>query len=355
MIMESLYEVLKCYFPNQKIDSISEFGNGHIQSTFKVDTDGASFILQKLNTNVFPQPLILISNHLKIQSYLESKRNPFLIPILVSTVDNKYYHIDAKGDFWRLTQFIKNTYSLERTENPKQAKEAAKAYSWFVNTLSALEVDDFDEVLPNFHSLTWRLRQFDEALSKDSAKRKEQLVLDIEFYNKRRSGLLELEKLIVTNQITKRIVHNDTKINNVLFENKKAIAVIDLDTTAPGTILYDYGDALRTIANTTEEDEEDYEKVSFDFNIFKSFTDGYLSKIANSLNKVEKENLFLAPIYMTYIIGLRFLTDYLNGDIYYKIKKTDHNLIRSRVQQKLILSIERQQDSIKKYLESSFL
>ncbi len=345
--------VISTYFNTSILLKIIPFGNGHIQSTYKVDFETTSFILQKINTAVFTKPEVLISNHLKVLECLG--QNPkYIIPHLIKTSTNNYFCADDEGGFWRLMEFVPNTHSLETTENPNQAYEAGKAYGWFANALKKVKISDFEEAIPRFHSLSLRLKQFEEAMKNDIASRKESVKNEIDFFLQRKEELLKLEQLIESGKIPKRIVHNDTKINNVLFRGAKAVAVIDLDTTGPGSILFDYGDALRTIANTAKEDEEKLEMVKFDFNNFSNFSKGYLSEVSSFLNKAEKQNLHLAPSLMTYIIGLRFLTDFLNGDVYFKTEKTSHNLIRSRVQQKLILSIEEQNNSIKESINSYF-
>jgi thiamine kinase-like enzyme len=341
-------KVLDAYFNNEEVKSVAEFGNGHIQSTFKVESLKGDFILQKINTNVFPQPTILIDNHRKTQKHSKSIDNQdYKIPEIIKTFDGEWNYESKEFGFWRLTSFITNSYSLEKTETPNQAFEAGKAYGWFAKIMQKADVGDFEEAIPQFHSLSLRLKQFEDAIKKDVAKRKKSVKNEIDFFLKRKDELLELEQLIIDCEIPKRIVHNDTKINNVLFKNEKAVAVIDLDTVGPGSILFDYGDALRTIANTADEDEEDLKKVKFSFDNFSGFTKGYLSQTASFLTKSEKQNLHLAPVLMTYIIGIRFLTDFLNGDVYFKTKKENHNLIRTRVQQELIKDIEKQMREIK--------
>ncbi|NOY49762.1 MAG: aminoglycoside phosphotransferase family protein, partial [Chlorobi bacterium] len=334
-------DVLNAYFNKDEVKSVSEFGNGHIQSTFKIETPKSDFVLQKINTSVFQQAYILINNHILLQNHLESIEKPdYTIPRLIKTKGDEFYYENQQSGFWRLISYIPNTRSLEKTENPVQAFEAGKAYGWFAKVLQKANISSFEEAIPEFHSISHRLRQFEEALQKDAALRKESVKEEIDFFMQRKEELLKLEQLIVKGKIPKRIVHNDTKINNVLFRGTKAVAVIDLDTVGPGSILFDYGDALRTIANTANEDEEDIKKVKFSFDNYNGFTKGYLSQTASFLSISEKQNLHLSPVLMTYIVGLRFLTDFLNGDIYFKTKKENHNLIRTRVQQKLIMEIE---------------
>lgn len=344
-------KVLKAYFNLSEIVNISPFGNGHIQLTFRVETKSNSFILQKINTKVFTNPELLIKNHLLIQQqYKLSKDNEYLIPEIIKTLDDNNYFFDTNYGFWRLTKFIENSYSLEKTATSTQAKEAGKAYGWFLTSLVNIETSLFEEPIPDFHNLSFRLKQFDVAIDANLAERRDLVSLEIEFFIERKNFFLDLENEINTGNIPLRIVHNDTKINNVLFEENKAKAVIDLDTVGPGNVLFDYGDALRTIANDSTEDEENIENITLNWDYFCSFTDGYLRKTKDILSLTENENLHKAPLLMTYIIGIRFLSDYLNGDIYYKTSKPRHNLIRSRVQQFLLKDMEQKNNAMKTYI-----
>ncbi len=344
-------KVLKAYFNLSEIVNISPFGNGHIQLTYRVETKSKSFILQKINTTVFTNPELLIKNHLLIQQHHKlSKDNEYLIPEIIKTLDGNNYFFDTNKGFWRLTNFIENSYSLEKTATSNQAKEAGKAYGWFLTSLVNVKTSLFEEPIPDFHNLSFRLKQFDDAVDANIAERRDLVSSEIEFFIERKNFFLDLENEVKSGKIPLRTVHNDTKINNVLFEENKAKAVIDLDTVGPGNVLFDYGDALRTIANNSAEDEENIENITLNWDYFCSFTEGYLRKTKGILSLSEKENLHKAPLLMTYIIGIRFLSDYLNGDIYYKTSKPRHNLIRSRVQQFLLKDMEQKNNAMKTYI-----
>ncbi len=347
-------KVLKAYFDSSDVKSISPFGNGHIQLTYLVETQKKSFILQKINTKVFTKPELLIKNHLLLQNHIKSSENQeYLIPELINTVEGNNYFSDAEHGFWRLTNYIENSCSLEKTETSSQALEAGKAYGWFVKSLEKADINLFEEPIPDFHNLSLRLKQFEDAVKANIAERRDLIKPEIEFFLERKTFFLSLENDIKSGKIPIRIVHNDTKINNVLFEDNKAKAVIDLDTVAAGTVLFDYGDALRTIANNSVEDEENTDKIIFNWDYFCSFTDGYLRKTNGILTPSEKENLHKAPLLMTYIIGIRFLSDYLNGDIYFKTSKIAHNLGRAKVQQFLLLDMELKNKAMKTYIENN--
>jgi hypothetical protein len=337
-----LIQIVNYFLPNWDVLHIKPFGNGHINSTYKVvlmDYEN-EFILQKINTKVFTSPENIIQNHFKLQTFLSSQNSEFKIPHLLPTTENKYLYVDENNDAWRMMNFIKDSYSIEIVKDNNQAYEAGRGFGWFLNEFSIKLPSEFKEAIKDFHSLSFRLDQFNQAILKDKAKRLAGIVDVVDFYKDRERLLLKIEELIRSGEIPLRISHNDTKINNLLFRNNKAVAVIDLDTIGPGSVIYDFGDALRTICNTAAEDEMNISKVNFNLESFEYFTKGYLEKARSILNKVEIENLYIAPVYMTYIMGIRFLADYLNGDVYYKTTFSEHNLIRCLVQKKLIEQME---------------
>ena len=340
-------KIIQQFFPGKIIKDINAFGNGHINSTFKltIENESQEYILQRINKNVFKYPQNIIHNHQLIQKIFNNSE--ISIPELVPTKNNSYLFVDYNNDTWKVSLFIENSYSVEHVESETQAFEAGKAFGHFVKLCSQLNPNDFRESIKDFHKLSFRINQLNNAVKADSFNRADSVVELIEFYKSRGKSLLEIELLIQNNEIPIRVVHNDTKINNLLFRNEKAIAVIDLDTVGQGSIFYDYGDAVRTIANTADEDEKNIELVEFNMNYFKAFTKSYLQQTSSMLNSKEKELLHIAPILMTYIMGIRFLTDYLNGDIYFKTDYDGHNLIRSLVQERLIEIMEQKSDEIK--------
>ena len=342
-------EILYNFFPDKQLNNVIPFGNGHINSTFKVmfKNNQQEFILQKINTSVFANPDDLIQNHIKVQEYIKNCTSEIQIPQLYSATDNQFLLKDSEGNVWRLTNFIEDSYSIDVLENELQAFEAGKGFGWFVKSCSGLNPTDFKEVIKNFHRLSFRIAQLDEAIDSDKANRLTSVKYLIDFYKQRENPLMEIEKLIDNQEIPLRVVHNDTKINNLLFRNEKAVAVIDLDTVGSGVIFYDYGDAIRTIANTAIEDEKNIDLVDFNLKAFESFSKGYLQQIASNLNNKEKELLYRAPVLMTYIMGIRFLADYLNGDVYYKTTYPDHNLSRTLVQKRFIGLMEQNENQMK--------
>lgn len=346
--------IIKKFFPHSTVAGIEPFGKGHINDTYKIDLhqENKSYILQRINTNVFKDPFSIAETHVKIQNIVSTGREPFTIAELIPTADGKNLFADPETGVWRMTSYIGGSYTIEVVEHPRQAREAGKAFGWFATICTALDPDECKESIQDFHRLSFRLGQLRDAVSENRANRLAQAGELIDFYRMRENDLLGIETLVDRGTIPLRVVHNDTKINNVLFRGDKAAAVIDLDTVGPGILYYDYGDAIRTIAATAAEDEPDLTKISFHIDAFKAFTEGYLEQVSTIINTAERELLHKAPFLMTYLMGIRFLTDYLNGDVYYKTDFSEHNIVRSRVQKKLIESMEQHEDVMKMIIGS---
>lgn len=350
--MDVIREIVQQYFPNRTVD-FKSFGNGHINDTYKLTVNEKSeFILQKINTAVFTSPKEIIKNYARLLNLLSTK-DDFLIPNLVKTNEGENFLLDSRGGFWRMTSFVKNSYSIEVVQNTNQAFQAGLGFGWFVYKFAKCESTKFTEAIPNFHSLSFRLDQLDEAIQNNKSGRNEEARNLIDFYSAREEKLKQIESLIKKDFIPTRVVHNDTKINNLLFCDEKAISVIDLDTVGPGSVLYDFGDSIRTIANEAAEDEQDLTKVKFNLNFYESFTKAYLSYTSQILVEEEIKNLCVAPIYMTYIMGIRFLADFLNGDLYYKTKYDKHNFVRSSVQKRLIEEMESKHAEMKQIIHDN--
>jgi len=348
-----MLNVILKYFPHNKVLSALPFGNGHINDTYKLILEGVSdiFILQRINTKVFPNPKGIVDTHLRLQSRILSQRDTITIAEIIPNTDGEYLTFDDEGYAWRMTSYIEDSYSVDVIEHEWEAYEAGNAYGWFANICSTLKVNEFEEAIRDFHRLSFRLRQLKEAISGNLSKRAGSVKDLIDFYQEREAKLSLIETLTNEGKIPLRVVHNDTKINNLLFRDKKAVAVIDLDTVGPGILYYDYGDALRTSACTAKEDEKNLDLVRFNIEAFKAFSNGYLPQVKSILSNEEREWFYLAPVLLTYIMGIRFLTDYLNGDKYYKISYPGHNLDRSRVQMTLIRSMEGFETNMKSIID----
>ena len=339
-------EAIGAFFPGREVINIIPYGNGHINDTFKLEIrqetggGGSCFILQRINTGVFKNPAGIIANHLKLQKEFSAGSEDIVVPALLPGRNGEYLFTDQQGGAWRVMDFIPGTHSIELVEEQWQARQAGNAFGWFAGQCSQLDPTEFEEAIPDFHRLSFRLRQLREAVENDHARRLEQVREVVDFFLQRAGSLGRIEELTNSGEIPLRVVHNDTKINNLLFRERKAVAVIDLDTVGPGSLFYDYGDAIRTGANAVMEDEPDHRKSSLVPWAFEAYTRAYLAQIGSAATPREREFFHLAPVLMTYIMGIRFLADYLNGDVYYKTAYADHNLVRARVQLAFIESLE---------------
>jgi Ser/Thr protein kinase RdoA (MazF antagonist) len=337
-------EAIEAFLPGREVVRIGPHGNGHINDTFRleIDGDGSGFILQRINTSVFKNPRGIIANHLKLQQAFQGRPEGIQIPALLPGRNGEYLFTDQQGGAWRVMDFIPGTHSIELVEALWQARQAGNAFGWFAGRCSQLDPAEFEEAIPDFHRLSFRLKQLLEAVENDHARRLEQVRKVVDFFLQRAGSLGRIEELTNSGEIPLRVVHNDTKINNLLFRERKAVAVIDLDTVGPGSLFYDYGDAIRTGANAAMEDERDSRKSALVPWAFEAYTRAYLDQVRSDTTPREREFFHLAPVLMTYIMGIRFLADYLNGDVYYKTAYADHNLVRAKVQLAFIESLESQ-------------
>jgi Ser/Thr protein kinase RdoA (MazF antagonist) len=329
--------------------SIHLFGEGHIHETYLVETQNhrPDYILQKINHNIFRdiagmmQNIEAVTRHINRKLLDSPRHNPDRESLtLVSTRSGHSYFKDDDGNFWRMFTFIPDTVSYQIISDPDLALEAGKAIGKFQFILSDLE-SPLVETIPDFHNINLRISQFNSSRENDPANRLAEIPGDILFAEQRFEKMKDYLQAL-KDQAVLRATHNDTKLNNILFDqNKKALCLIDLDTVMQGYVHFDYGDALRTMANTAAEDEKDLTKVKFNREVYEEFTKGYLGSAGSFLTAAELALLPYAPVYLTFIIGLRFLTDYLNGDTYFRIHHPGHNLERARVQFKLVTEIEK--------------
>ncbi len=325
------------------IASVAPHGEGHIHDTFLVETGNhdPDYILQKINQNVFRNipgmmnNIEIVTRHIRMKLTAIPGHHPDLESLsLVYTKTGKAYYLDEIGRYWRMYVYIPDTVTYQKMTDPALAYEAGKAIGFFQAMLSDLETPLVDTI-PDFHNIGFRISQYEQAKRTDPSQRVKEVPNDILFVEKHFGSMSSYYKSL-KEKAAIRVTHNDTKVNNILFDhNNKAQCLIDLDTVMPGYVHFDYGDALRTMSNMALEDERDLSKVLFNRKIYESFTNGYLGEAGSFLATAELELLSYAPIYLTFIIGLRFLTDYLNGDVYYRIHHPGHNLERARVQFKL--------------------
>jgi Ser/Thr protein kinase RdoA (MazF antagonist) len=338
-----------------EIVSASPYGSGHINDTYKVDvkpTSGPSrFVLQRINHNVFRRPDELMENVERVCAHAYSKLKEAGEPNadrrtlrLIPTLEGKAWHIDAAGNRWRCYHFIEGATGHDVVRSPEQAYAAAKSFGAFQSLLADLPGGRLHETIPDFHHTPSRFARFQQALAKDSQGRAAASVPEIAFALARAHEVSIVVDALRDGTLPERVTHNDTKLNNVLLDDitQEGVCVIDLDTVMPGSVLYDFGDLVRTSTSPAAEDETDLAKVRMQFPMFEALIKGYLESAGGFLTPKEKELLPFAGKLITFEIGLRFLTDWLEGDTYFKIKRPTHNLERARTQFKLVESIEAQ-------------
>jgi hypothetical protein len=350
---QGLKKIFDCFITGGTFLKGEPFGSGHIHDTFRIETaemDADNYILQRLNNNVFRNIPQLQQNIERVTVHLRKKISA--VPgsdikreclNLIPSKDGKSWITDPSENYWRMYIFIENHHSFNIVDSPGKAFEGGRAIGRFQAMLADLPGGPLYETIPFFHDIEKRLETFNRIISEDPVKRAGSVIEEIDFVQKRADDMKIILRLGKEGKIPVRITHNDTKFNNILLdENYKALCVIDLDTVMPGFVHYDFGDAIRTAANIAAEDENELSKVRMDINLFKAYASGYLSETRNTLNDVEKEYLAFAPLLITYIIAVRFLTDYIDGDHYFKIHHEHHNLQRARAQMKLVESMEEQ-------------
>lgn len=338
-------------FNLKNIEIFRLFDSGHINDSFYVkvaDKELCELFLQKINTNVFKDAEGLMHNIERFTSIQSENAHKFQdgklfshFPELIRTsTGNSFFKAD-ENNYWRVLTFVPGSYTHEVVKNEEMAYEAGKVVGAFHLLLENADPGEFSETIPFFHNMDWRLKEFENAISEDVSKRLKGVEQWIETILLHREQMCTVNRLGVAGKIPLRVMHNDTKLSNILFDKKeKAICLVDLDTIMPGYIHYDYGDALRSMSSSANEDERDMSKILFLENYFKAFTVGYLSKTKDIITEDEKKTLYLGPLMMTFIMGLRFLTDYLRGDIYYKIAYSEQNLVRARSQLTLFLRMQ---------------
>ncbi|MEY4817682.1 MAG: hypothetical protein RLZZ23_455 [Verrucomicrobiota bacterium] len=349
-----------------EIVSASPYGSGHINDTYKVDvkpTSGPSrFVLQRINHNVFRRPDELMENVERVCAHAYSKLKEAGEPNadrrtlrLIPTLEGRAWHIDAAGNRWRCYHFIEGATGHDVVRSPEQAYAAAKSFGAFQSLLADLPGGRLHETIPDFHHTPSRFARFQQALAKDSQGRAAASVPEIAFALARAHEVSIVVDALRDGTLPERVTHNDTKLNNVLLDDitQEGVCVIDLDTVMPGSVLYDFGDLVRTSTSPAAEDETDLAKVRMQFPMFEALIKGYLESAAGFLTPKEKELLPFAGKLITFEIGLRFLTDWLEGDTYFKIKRPTHNLDRARTQFKLVESIEAQLPAMQALIEQA--
>ena len=326
------------------------YGEGHINDTFVIWREDHSkrFILQRINTDTFTDPVGLMDNICGVTRHLREKilaagGDPARETLnVIPTLSGAAFHLDAEGGAWRAYDFVEDTICLQQVGSEADFRTVAETLGKFQNQLADYPASTLHETIARFHDTPNRYANFEKALAADALGRAKDIAPEVAFIHAREKDCHALLDLLAAGEIPLRVTHNDTKINNVLIDaaTGKGICVIDLDTVMPGLSAYDFGDSIRTGANDCAEDEPDQSKVHFDLHLYEVFAKGYLSTSGASMSPAEKKSLAWGAKLMTLECGIRFLTDYLEGDHYFHTARPDHNLDRARTQFTLVRQME---------------
>ena len=347
-------QVLKAFCLDSKPISCERYGCGHINVTYLVVTEsGRRYILQKINNSIFKDVPGLMGNIAAVTKYLRKIiSDPRGVLTLVPTTDGADYLQYEDGSFWRVYDFVEQSLCLQAPESADDFYQSAVAFGTFQQQLKDFPAETLCEVIPNFHNTVDRYRIFKEALAADVCGRAASVKAEIDFALAREQEAGTLVNMLAEGKLPLRVTHNDTKLNNVMLDEatRKPLCVIDLDTTMPGLSLYDFGDSIRFGAATAAEDEKDLDKMVMDLSLFETYTKGFLSACPG-LTENERDMLPMGAKLMTLECGVRFLTDYLSGDTYFRTHYEGQNLDRCRTQFKLVADMESKWDEMKRIVK----
>ncbi|WP_299886675.1 aminoglycoside phosphotransferase family protein [uncultured Lacinutrix sp.] len=339
---------------------INNLNSGHINDTYLVNTNtNQHYVLQKLNGFVFKNTIDIINNKVYSSQYIEAQVEALNTPVkctrFYKTNTGYYYYKDKNEQYWNMQNYIANSITYDKAPNAKVVFEAGKLYGSFMMLTKNIVKNKIKETLPNFHNIPIRINQFEKALSLASNDRKLNADNAIKFVLEHKKEMCRLAELKSKNTFPIRITHNDAKLANVLFDkDQKGLAVIDLDTVMPGIVHFDFGDSIRSICTNKEEDSNEYESIEIQLDYYEAFCKGYAFYTSKLFTDKEIEYLPLGVKTIVFIMGLRFLTDYLNNDIYYKTNYENHNLVRANNQFYLLKSVINNYDSIKQITKTAF-
>ena len=349
--MNTYKSVAELFCLEGEVTDIRPYGEGHINLTLLVTTDKKRYIMQKMNTNVFPDPVSLMRNICGVTEHLRS-RGIETLEVIPTKDGQSFVHGE---ECYRVYAFIENTVTYQCVTDEKVFFNSGKAFGEFQNYLAEFDASYLTETIKRFHDTPKRFNDFKAALEADAFGRAKDCQDEIKFVLDRANTYGKAVEGLASGKLPLRVTHNDTKLNNILMDEKtgEARAVIDLDTIMPGSMLYDFGDSIRFGASTAAEDEKDLSKVRFDINLFKAYADGYCGAVKDSITDTEKELLPYGAYLMTIECGMRFLTDYLSGDTYFATKYEGHNLVRCKTQLKLAGEMEAKFDEMSKIVEAA--
>lgn len=343
-------ELIEQFQVEQDVVSIEPYGSGHINHTYLAEmSQGKKYILQGINTTIFKNTDELMENIINVTSYLreeiirtggDPKRETLTV---VMTKNGKSYYTDEDGSKWRVYEFIEGAQTFDAVESKEDFYQSAVAFGKFQAQLANFPADTLHETIPNFHNTAKRYQDFEKAVEADVKGRAAEVQEEIAFVRARKGEVSELHDMLAKGELPLRVTHNDTKLNNIMIDSKthQAICVIDLDTVMPGLSAHDFGDAIRFGANTAAEDEPDVSKVSLSLELFEIYVKGFLEGCGGRLTPNEVKELPMGAKMMTLECGMRFLADYLEGDVYFKIAREKHNLDRCRTQFALVADMEK--------------
>lgn len=348
--LADILQIAESFRIAEKPLAVERIGSGHINDSYHVigtRPESPGYFLQRVNHGIFSDIQSLTNNILKVTNHISGKLQShgfgfsFKELSLIPAMNDEYIYRDGEGYYWRMFNFIGGTKSYNVVPGTDFAYEGGKAFGRFQLLTSDLDPAELRATIPDFHNVSSRLTLFHKSYREDKFNRIKEVTEEVNFVKERSPEMLDFFMLARDGKLPLRVTHNDTKFNNILFDsNGKAVCIVDLDTVMPGLIHYDFGDAIRTGANTGAEDEEDLHRVNLDLELFKAYSHGYLEVSRDFLTKAETVYLAFSARLMTFIIGLRFLTDYVAGDVYYKTLFPHHNLRRARAQFRLLRSME---------------
>ena len=339
------------------------YGEGHINDTYCITvSDGNQYILQSVNSEVFKQPEDVMDNIILILDFLHKKiaeqgGDPYRETMtLVPANDGKYYITTKDGMLFRVYRFITDAVCCQTIDNPEIFYQTGKSFGHFQKMLADFPTEKLKETIPNFHNTYQYFLKFENAVREDCLGRCAEVSAEIEFVRNHLNDTTIVMNAIEAKEIPLRVTHNDTKLNNIMFDrdNGQGVCVIDLDTVMPGSLIFDFGDSIRFGANTAAEDEIDLQKVSLDLELFERYTRGFLEELSDSISERELKLLAFSAKLLTLECGIRFLTDYLVGDTYFKIHRPKHNLDRARTQFKLVSDIEEKMPDMEKIVRNIY-
>lgn len=358
---EELLKIANEFQIQGDVQEISPYGFGHINRTYLLVTSERRYILQKINHNLFKEVDKLMHNIREVSEYnrkvtLERGGDPDAECLSLVLTKNGESYLHYGEGYYRVYKFIENSVCFQLVEKPEHFYESAVAFGSFASMLAEFDAKSLYEILPNFHNTPVRFQNFLASVKKDAFDRVKEVGPEIEFVLQREDYCPRIVSLLEEGKIPTKVTHNDTKLNNVLFhkDTGTALAVIDFDTIMPGSICYDFGDSIRFGCSTAAEDETDLDKVHFRIDLFEEYVKGYLHALGKDITVVEKDHLVDGALLMTLECGMRFLTDYLDGDTYFRISRPKQNLDRARTQFKLVSEMESQLDEMQKIVEKYY-